>query len=298
MRVFITGATGTIGSVVVLELIAEGHEVLGLARSDASAQALTAAGASVLRGDLDSPESLRAGAAQSDGVIHLAFGHDFTNFPKAVAEETLAVETFGAALEGSGKPLVIASGTPPVQGRTSTEQDPFPTDGPVSGRGRNAQTVVNLAERGVRSAVVRLPRSVHARGERSGFASMLIEAARRTGISGYVGDGTQRWPAVHRLDAARLYRLALEQGVESGPYHAVDDEGVAFKAIAEVIGRRLGVPIVSKTPEEAAGHFGWFAGFAGMDIPSSSARTRSALGWQPEQPGLIADLDQLHYFGG
>ena len=224
MRVFVTGATGGIGSVVVPELIAAGHEVLGLARSDDSAQALTAAGASALRGDLGDVDSLRAGAAQSDGVIHLALSHDFDNFEAGVAGETLAVETFGAALQASGKSLVIASGTPAVPGRASTEQDPAPTDGPGGGRGRNAQTVLDLADRGVRSAVVRLPRSVHAQGGPYGFASLLIEAARRTGVSGYVSDGAQRWPAVHRLDAARLFRLVLEQAAPGTVAHAIGDE--------------------------------------------------------------------------
>jgi nucleoside-diphosphate-sugar epimerase len=196
MRVFVTGASGGIGSAVAAELISTGHEVLGLARSDASARAIAAAGGIALRGDLDDPDSLRAGAEQSDGVAHLAFGNDFSDIGKSIAEETLAVETFAAALKGSGKTFVIASGTPAVPGRASTENDPTPSDGPMGGRGRNAQAVLNLAAEGVRSAAVRLPRSVHARGERYGFASILIEAARRTGVSGYVDDGTQRRPAL------------------------------------------------------------------------------------------------------
>jgi nucleoside-diphosphate-sugar epimerase len=291
MRVFITGATGGIGSVVVPELIAAGHEVLALARSDTSAQALTAAGVSVLRGDLNDPESLGAGAAQSDGVIHLAFGNDFNNFLKSIAEETLAVETFGAALAESGKPLVIASGTPAVPGRASIEQDPAPTEGPLGGRGRNAQTVLNLAERGVRSAVVRLPRSVHAHGERCGFASVLIDAARRTGVSGYVADGTQRWPAVHRLDAARLFRLILEQAAPGTVAHAVGDEGDTMRSIAETIGRQLGLSTEVVPPE----NFGFLGNVFGIDQPASSALTRERFAWQPTHPSLLDDLEVGNY---
>jgi nucleoside-diphosphate-sugar epimerase len=290
MRVFVTGATGGIGSVVVLELIAAGHEVLGLARSDPSAQALTAAGASLQRGDLNDPESLRAGANQSDGVIHLAFG-SINDFPKAVAEETLAVETLGEALQGSGKPFVIASGTPVLPGRASTEQDTPVTDGPLGGRGRNAQTVLTLAEHGVRSAVVRLPRSVHAAGERCGFASVLIDAARSTGISGYVGDGTQRWPAVHRLDAARLFRLVLEQAAPGTVAHAVADEGDTVRSIAEVIGRQLNLP-TEAVPAET---FGFLGHVFGVDQPASSAVTRGRFGWQPTHPSLLEDLEAGNY---
>ncbi|MCM3921021.1 SDR family oxidoreductase [Frankia sp. AiPs1] len=291
MRVFVTGASGGIGSAVVPELIAAGHEVLGLARSEASARAVTAAGATALRGDLDAPESLRAGAAQSDGVIHLAFGNDFTNFGKSVAEETRALETFGAALAGSGKPLVIASGTPAVPGRASTEQDPSPTDGPVGGRGRNALTVLDLADKGVRSVVVRLPRSVHARGERFGFASVLIEAARRTGASAYVGDGSQRWPAVHRLDAAQLFRLTLEQATPGTVAHAVADQGDTMRAIAETIGRHLGLP----TKAVPAENFGFLGGIFGVDQPASSAWTRERFSWQPTHPSLLEDLEAGNY---
>jgi nucleoside-diphosphate-sugar epimerase len=290
MRVFVTGATGGIGSVVVPELIAAGHEVLGLARSDSSAHALAATGASVLRGNLDDPESLRAGAAQSDGVIHLAFG-SVNDFPTAIAEETLAVEIFGAALEGSGKPLVVASGTPVVPGRTSTEQDPSSMDGPVGGRGRNAQSALNLAERGVRSTVVRLPRSVHAAGERCGFASVLVDAARRTRISGYVGDGTQRWPAVHRLDAARLFRLVLEQAAPGTVAHAVAEEGDTMRSIAGIIGRQLNLP----TEAVPAENFGFLGNLFCVDQPSSSAVTRERFGWQPTHPSLLEDLEAGHY---
>lgn len=291
MRVFVTGATGGIGSVLVPELMTAGHEVLGLARSDASAHALTAAGASVLRGDLDDPDTLAAGAVQSDGVIHLAFGADFNNFEKSVARETSAVEAFGASLDGTGKALVVASGTPAIPGRTSTEADAFPTDGPVGGRGRNAQAVVDLAERGVRSAVVRLPRSVHTAGGRCGFASVLIDSARRTGVSGYVGDGTQRWPAVHRLDAARLFRLVLEHAAPGTVAHAVADEGDTMRAIAEVIGRQLDLPVEAV----AAENFGFLGRIFATDQPSTSALTREKFGWQPDHPGLLEDLAAGNY---
>jgi len=291
MRVFVTGASGGIGSAVVAELISAGHQVIGLARSETSARAVTAAGATALRGDLNDPESLCAGAAQSGGVIHLAFGNDFGNFAKSVAEETLAVETFGDALEGSGRPLIIASGTPAVPGRASTEQDPTPADGPIGGRGRNAQTVLDLAAKGVRSAVVRLPRSVHARGDGYGFASVLIGAARRTGVSGYVGDGSQRWPAVHRLDAARLFRLTLEQAAPGTVAHAVADEGDTMRAIAEVIGRKLGVPTAAVPAE----NFGFLGSVFGVDQPASSALTRERFGWQPTHPSLLQDLEAGNY---
>jgi nucleoside-diphosphate-sugar epimerase len=291
MRVFVTGATGGIGSVLVPELMTAGHQVLGLARSDASAQALTAAGASVVRGDLDDPSSLRAGADQCDGVIHLAFGADFNNFEKSVARETSAVEAFGASLEGSGKALVIASGTPVIPGRISTEADAFPTAGPVGGRGRNAQAVVDLAEGDIRSAVVRLPRSVHCASGRCGFASVLIDNARRTGVSGYVGDGTQRWPAVHRLDAARLFRLVLEQAAPGTVAHAVADEGDTMRSIADVIGRQLGLP-VEAVPSEP---FGFLGSVFGVDQPSSSALTRENFGWKPTHPSLLEDLEAGNY---
>jgi nucleoside-diphosphate-sugar epimerase len=291
MRVFVTGAAGGIGSAVVPELIAAGHEVLGLARSDTSAQAVSALGAAVLRGDLTDPESLRTGAAQSDGVIHLAFGNDFNNFERCVAEEALAVKTLGAALENTGKALVIASGTPATPGRASTEQDVIPTDGPVGGRGRNAQAVLDLAARGVRSATVRLPRSVHDRGGPYGFAGLLIEAARRTGVSGYVGDGSQRWPAVHRRDAARLFRLVLEQATAGTVVHAVADQGDPMRTLAEVIGRQLGVP----TETVPADSFGFLGLVFGVDQPASSALTRESFGWQPTHPSLLEDLEAGGY---
>ncbi|WP_068185806.1 SDR family oxidoreductase [Mycobacterium sp. UM_CSW] len=290
MRVFVTGATGGVGSAVVPELIGAGHEVLALARSDASARAATAMGADVLRGDLDDPESLRVGAKESDGVVHLAFLH-FDDFERAVAQEAAAVETFGAALAGSGKPFVMASGTPPVAGRVATERDSVPTDGLVGGRGRNAQAALELAGNDVRSAVVRLPRSVHRAGGPCGFASLLVAAARGTGVSGYVGDGTQRWPAVHVVDAALLFRLVLEQADPGTVAHAVGDEGDPMRALAEAIGRQLGLPAASVPAE----HFGPLGAIFALDQPASSALTQETFGWRPTHPSLLEDLEAGNY---
>jgi nucleoside-diphosphate-sugar epimerase len=297
MRVFLTGATGFIGSAIVRELLAAGHQVLGLTRSDAAADALARSGAEAHRGDLSERESLVAGARACDGVIHTAFIHDFSNYAAACATDRLAIEAMGAAFAGSDRPLIVTSGTALVApGRLATEVD-GPARGPSSlPRVASEEAAAEMAARGVRVLVVRLPPSVHGDGDH-GFVPLLIGIAREKGISAYPADGLNRWPAVHRLDAARLFRLALEKGSAGARYHGVADEGVPFRDIAGVIGRRLNVPVVSKAPEEAADHFGWFAHFAAIDNPTSSALTRQQLGWHPARPGLIADLDRPSYFG-
>ena len=291
MQVFITGGTGLIGSAVVRELLDNGHAVLGLARSDASEATLKAAGADAVRGGLADLDVLRAGAAKSDGVIHLAFSNDFSS-PEAlaagIAEESAALAAMGEELVGSNRPLVAVSGTPWIPGRASTEADPLPIEGPVGGRGRSVMAALALAERGVRSAAVRMPRTVHNQGD-GGFAGLLTQIARQTGVSGYPGDGTQRWPAVHALDAAVLFRLVLENAPAGTAWHAVDDEGDAVRDIAAVIGRRLGLPVQS-VPEETYGPLGPI--FA-ADQPSSSAHTRQALNWQPRHPSLLEDLENV-----
>ncbi|MFE7613177.1 SDR family oxidoreductase [Streptomyces celluloflavus] len=291
MRVFVTGATGLIGSTVVAELLGNGHTVLALARSDASALAAEAAGAEPLRGALADLDALRAGVTQADGVIHLAFGNDFSSpeaLAKNVVEESAALAALGEELVGSDRPFVTVSGTPQAPGRVSTEADPVPTDGPVGGRGRTVTAVLGLAARGVRSTAVRLPRTVHNQGA-GGFAGLLTGIARRTGVSGYPGDGTQRWPAVHALDAAVLLRLALEQADAGTVWHAVADEGDRVRDIAAVIGRRLGLPVES-VPSQTYGPLGPI--FA-TDQPSSSTHTQQTLGWEPKHPSLLEDLENI-----
>ncbi|MGO9760412.1 MAG: SDR family oxidoreductase [Solirubrobacteraceae bacterium] len=306
MRVFVTGASGWIGSAVVPELLGAGHEVIGLARSDASAAALAAAGAEVDRGSLDELDGLRDAAAAADGVIHLAFKHDLAfsgDFQGAADADRRAVETLGEALAGSDRPFVIASGTLGLApGRVATEQDGHGPASAVAAFGSGPQTrwataelVLALASRGVRSSVMRLPPTNHGDGD-NGFIATLVGIARDKRVSGYIGDGSNRWPAVHRLDSARLFRLALEQAPAGSTLHAVADEGVPVHDIAEVIARHLNLPLVSVAPEDAGEHFTWLGGFLGLDAPASSAWTREQMGWQPTHPGLIDDLDQGHYF--
>jgi nucleoside-diphosphate-sugar epimerase len=306
MRVFVTGASGWIGSAVVAELIDAGDQVTGLARSDASAAALIAAGAEVHRGTLDELDVVGSAAAASDGVIHLAFKHDIAfagDFKGAADADRRAVETIGEALAESGRPFVIASGTLGVApGRVATERDGHGSDPAVGDWGSGPQTrlatgefVLSLASRGIRSSVLRLPPTDHGQGDH-GFIAAVVDIARDKGVSGYIGDGTNRWPAVHRLDSARLFCLALKKAPAGSTLHAVADEGVPIRDIAEVIGRHLQMPVVSIPQEQAGDHFSWLAGFLAADSPASSALTRELTGWHPRHPGLIADLEQGHYF--
>ena len=295
MRVFVTGSTGFIGSTIVPELINAGHQVLGLTRSDAGAQSLIAAGAEVHRGNLEDLESLRSGAAKADGVIHCAFNHDFSKFVANCAMDTRAIETLGAALTGSDRPLIITSGTGmgnAVPGQPATE-DHFDPSHP-NPRVASELAGASMSARGVNVSVLRLPQ-VHNR-IKQGLITYAITVAREKGVSAYVGDGINRWPAVHVLDAARLYRLALEKAEAGARYHAVAEEGVPVRDIAEVVGRGLKVPVVALSPEEAAGHFGWLGAFVSWDLPASSAQTQARLGWRPTGPGVIADLEQMRYF--
>ena len=299
MRVFLTGATGFIGSAIVSELLNAGHQVLGLARSDAGARALAAAGAEVHLGNLEAPETLRSGAAKSDGVIHCAFDHSafgngFSKFVEVCEQDRRAIEALGDALQGSDRPLLITSGTGmgnALPGQPATE-DYFDPNHPNP---RKASEVAgaSVAERGVNVSVVRLPQ-VHDTF-RQGLITYAIQVAREKGASAYIGEGLNRWPAAHVLDVAQLYRLALEKGEAGSRYNAVAEEGVSMREIAEVIGRGLQLPVVSLSPEQAQAHFGWLAMFAGFDMPASSALTRQRLGWRPTRPGLIADLEQMRW---
>ncbi|NUK78041.1 SDR family oxidoreductase [Streptomyces lunaelactis] len=298
MRVFVTGATGFIGSAIVRELIDAGHQVVGLARSDKSAASLTAAGAAVHRGALDDLDSLRSGAAASDGVIHTAFIHDFSDFAAAAQTDRRAIETLGEALAGSDRPFVITSGTALLRpGRLGTEEDALDPGAPTAARNGSEDAALSFARRGVRASVVRLPPSVHDTGDH-GFVPMLISIAREKGISAYVGDGSNRWAAVHRLDAAHLFRLAVEAAPAGATLHGVGDEGVPVRDIADVIGRQLKLPVTAISRDEADGHLGWLAPIVALDSPASSALTQKQLGWHPVQAALIADLEEGHYFNG
>ncbi len=319
MRVFITGATGFIGSAIVQELLGAGHEVTGLARSDASAKSLTAAGARVHRGSIEDLDSLRRGAADADGAIHTAFFHELSQIPLStragimlggspggivgrflsatVKADRCAIETLGQALAGRDCPLVAAFGTMAMKpGQLATEDDAFDPHSVGGPRGESENVMIEMASQGVRTSIIRLPPIVHGDGDRAGFAPRLIGIARKKGVSAYIGDGRNRWPSVHRLDVAHLFRLALEKGVAGSRYHAVADEGVLVRDIAEVMGRRLNVPVESKSPKEASKHFSWLAALLGVDNPASSQLTQERLGWRPTQPELLADVDRASYF--
>ncbi|MFJ8006291.1 SDR family oxidoreductase [Streptomyces fagopyri] len=300
MRIFVTGASGWIGSAVVPELTGAGHQVVGLARSEASADALTAAGAEVVRGTVDDLDVLRDAAAASDGVIHLAFKHDIAfagGFQDAAEADRRAVDVLGDTLAGTDRPFVLASGVVGLApGRPATERDMPADDGsPMSVRMATARAVLALASRGVRSSVVRLSPTCHGDGD-NGFMAALVDIARAKGVSGYLGDGANRWPAVHRLDAALLFRLAVEKAPAGSVLHGVAEQGVEIRAVAEVIGRHLDVPVTAVAPEDAAGHFAWLGAFLGLDSPASNTLTRELVGWEPTGPGLLEDLDKGHYF--
>jgi nucleoside-diphosphate-sugar epimerase len=295
MRVFVTGATGFVGTAVVRELLQAGHQVLGLARSDAAARSLLAAGAQAYRGQLEDPESLRKAAAESDGVIHTGFSHDFSKFKENCERDRKVIETLGSALGRGDRPFIITSGIGllPAGARVTEEtRPPSPSPNP---RAATEEAARALIESGGCVSIVRLPPSVHGDGDH-GFVPILIKMAREKQASVFIDAGANRWPAVHRLDAARVYKLALDEAAPGACYHAVAEEGVAYREIAEVIGRRLDVPVVGKSPAEAAAHFTWFAHFAALNVVASSEQTQTKLGWRPTQPGLIADLDRPGYF--
>ncbi|WP_310393436.1 SDR family oxidoreductase [Hymenobacter sp.] len=296
MRIFVTGATGFVGSAVVQELLGAGHQVLGLARSEKAAQELVAAGAQAHRGEVEDLDSLRRGAAAADGVAHLGFIHDFANFPAVCEIDRRAVEALGSALVGSDRPFVVTSGTALITpGRVATENEASALTVHDFPRVATEEAAGAVADRGVRVALLRLSPSVHGDGDH-GFVPALIDIARATGVSAYVGEGQNRWNAVHRLDAARLFRLALEHGAADARYHAVAEAAIPFRTIAAAIGKGLDLPVVSKSPEEAAAHFGAFAGFTQLDAPASSQLTQQRLGWQPTHNTLLADLEHGHYF--
>jgi nucleoside-diphosphate-sugar epimerase len=296
MRVFVTGANGWVGSALVPELVAAGHKVTGLVRSEQKAEALRAMGGEPLLGSLADLETLKRAASDSDGVIHLAFGLDFSKIVELAKEDRRAIEAFGEVYAGADRPIIITSGLGllPAGGKF-TEDMPLAPINPAFPRA-SEQTAFAIAAKGVGATWVRLPRSVHGVGERHGFVPMLASVAREKGVSAYIGDGQNLWPSVHRLDASRVYRLALEQGAQGGPFHAVADEGVPFRQIAEAIGAQRGVPTISISPEEAGGHFGWMAMFVAGNGPASSAQTKARLGWVPSEPGLIRDINQAAYF--
>ena len=296
MKIFVTGATGYIGSAIVQELLGAGHQVIGLARSEAAAQKLSAAGIGAHIGALDDFDSLRRGAAASDGVIHTAYNHDFSAYATAGETDRQAVEALGSALVGSDRPFVITSGiTVLTPGRLATETDATDLNAPSAPRIPSEKIMESLASQGVRTSVVRLPPSVHGIGDYA-FIPTLIGIARQKGVSAYIGDGMNRWCAVHRLDAAKLFQLAVEKGTAGASYHGVGDEGVFVRDIATLIGQHLNLPVVAKSAEESTDHFGWIGEFLSVDCPASSALTQQQLGWTPTQPTLLADLDQGHYF--
>jgi nucleoside-diphosphate-sugar epimerase len=293
MRVFITGASGFIGSAIVEDLLAAGHKVVALARSDTSAKFLESLGVEVLRGSLDDLDSLKRGAANSDGVIHCAFVHDFANYANSIKTDQLAIQALGRALEGTNRPLVVTSGILGLlNNRLVTEQDQGNVE--MSPRSISEETTLSFSSKGVRSSVIRLPPSVHGKGDH-GFIPIFIAIARQKGVSAYIGDGLNRWPSVHRVDVAQLYRLALEKGTAGARYHGIADEGIPFRDIAEVIGKHLNIPVVSKPVEEAMDHFGWMGRFVHFDSAASNKHTQQELGWQPAQSSLLADMEQNYF---